>query len=210
MMTTRPRPIQEPLISIPVRLTPTLIVLLGLSLLTLAGSWAPLSDGLEFRRADLAEGELWRPVTAWIAQLNLQHWLINQWGLVLLALALPPRLARADWLALGWVWLAASGALVVSAYDHYAGLSGLLYGWLVWALLRSPYYGMALRWGVVLVLSGKVLLENLASRPGVETSFVADLIQADIAVQSHAWGLVAGWLALLAWSMARRGRRQAG
>lgn len=201
-------PIKEITILTVFRSRPLWLMLLGLSLLTLIGALAPLNGWLEFRRAEWLDGQLWRPLTAWMAQLNLTHWLVNQWGLVLLALVMPPRPERADGLAFVWVWLCASLALLLSDYQQYAGLSGLLYGWLVWAVLRSPYYQRWLRWLVVAVLTVKVVQENL---PGEHANgFVGDWIAARIAVESHAWGLIAGWLALLADWLRRRWRLSAG
>lgn len=190
-----------------VRSRPLWLWLLAVSALTLIGALEPINTWLEFRRPELQAGEFWRPLTAWLAQLNLQHWLVNQWGLVLLALVMPPKPNRADALALLWVWLAASLLLVASSYQQYAGLSGLLYGWLVWAVLRSPYYPLWLRWAVVVAVSAKVVQENL---PGDSAaSWVGQWINANIAVESHAWGLVAGWLALLvAWLGAQRKRSE--
>lgn len=176
------------------RSRPVWLLLLALSLLTLVGALAPLNSWLEFRRSDWLAGQLWRPLTAWMAQLNLMHWLVNQWGLILLALVLPPRLSRADVLALVWVWLFASLMLLFSSYWQYAGVSGLLYGWLVWAVIRSPYYPRWLRWVVALILTAKVVQENLPGDHGSE--LVSAWISGNIAVESHAWGLSAGWTAL--------------
>ena len=187
------------------RSRPLWLLLLSLSLLTLIGALAPINDWLEFRRVQWQAGQLWRPLTAWMAQLNLTHWLINQWGLILLALVMPPRPTRADALAFAWVWLFASVMLVFSSYWQYAGLSGLLYGWLVWAVIRSPYYQLWLRWLVALVLTAKVVQENLPGDHGSE--LVGNWIAANIAVESHAWGLLAGWIALaIAWLWLRFGR----
>ncbi|MFG1496658.1 rhombosortase [Saccharospirillum sp. HFRX-1] len=187
------------------RSRPLWLLLLSLSLLTLVGALAPINDWLEFRRAPWLEGQLWRPLSAWMAQLNLMHWLVNQWGLILLALVMPPRTSRADVLAFIWVWLFASVMLVFSDYRQYAGLSGLLYGWLVWAVLCSPYYQAWLRWLVALVLTAKVVQENLPGDHGSE--LVGQWISANIAVESHAWGLLAGWIALaVAWLWLRSDR----
>ena len=186
------------------RTTPTQRLLLVIALITFIGAWSPVNQWLEYEGEWSSAGEIWRPLTAWIAQLNPQHWLINQWGLVLMALLLPPRLERQDWLALSWVWLASSAALALSDYNQYAGLSGLLYGWLIWSLMRSPFYVAWLRWGIIGALSIKVGYENLV---GQGDSFVADLIQANVAVQSHAWGLLAGWAAIATYMAARLGQK---
>lgn len=188
-------------------ITPTFRALLVIALVTGIGALSPFNHALEYQAGWWSAGELWRPVTAWISQLNPQHWLINQWGLVLMAMLLPTRLERMDWLALGWVWLAASIALAFSDYRQYAGLSGLLYGWLLWSLARSPHYAAWIKWGIAAVLTIKVGYENLPGLAGQGDSYVSRWIQADVAVRSHAWGLVAGWLAVMALGIASYRKR---
>ena len=187
--------------------TPTVRTLLIIAVITFIGAWSPMNNVLEYRSEWWGSGEFWRPVTAWIAQLNPQHWLINQWGLVLMALLLPPTLKTADWLALGWVWLASSVALAVSDYGQYAGLSGLLYGWMLWSLMRSPFYAAWLRWGIAAILTVKVGYENIPGLAGEGDNYVSEWIQADVAVLSHAWGLVSGWLAIGVYALLKAGKR---
>ncbi|GGX74511.1 hypothetical protein GCM10007392_47360 [Saccharospirillum salsuginis] len=187
--------------------TPTVQALLIIAVITFVGAWSPINDVLEYRSEWRVAGEFWRPVTAWIAQLNPQHWLINQWGLVLMALLLPTRLEKADWLALGWVWLASSVALAFSDYSQYAGLSGLLYGWLLWSLMRSPFYAAWLRWGIIAILTVKVGHENIPGLAGEGGNYVSEWIQADVAVLSHAWGLISGWLAIGLYSLVNAVKR---
>ena len=175
-------------------------ILLSISGLCLLGSLSSVSDWLEYHRVAVASGDLWRPLTAWIAQLNPAHWLVNQGGLVLLALLLPGQWQRQDALAFVWVWLLGSVWLAFGPYTQYAGLSGLLYGWLMWALWRSPHYSGLIRGVVALVLVTKVVAENLSGPYVGGASGVSVFIRGDIAVQSHLAGLMAGVLAvLLAW-----------
>ena len=175
-------------------------ILLSISGLCLLGSLSSVSDWLEYHRVAVASGDLWRPLTAWIAQLNPAHWLVNQGGLVLLALLLPGQWQRQDALAFVWVWLLGSVWLAFGPYTQYAGLSGLLYGWLMWALWRSPHYSGLIRGVVALVLVTKVVAENLSGPYVGGASGVSVFIRGDIAVQSHLAGLIAGVLAvLLAW-----------
>jgi len=175
-------------------------ILLSISVLCLLGSLASVSDWLEYHRFAVASGDLWRPLTAWVAQLNPSHWLVNQGGLVLLALLLPGQWQRQDTLAFVWVWLLCSLWLTFGPYTQYAGLSGLLYGWLIWGLWRSPHYSGLIRLVVALVLVTKVVTENLSGPYEGGASGVSVFIRGDIAVQSHLVGLVAGLVAvLLAW-----------
>ncbi|WP_028669864.1 rhombosortase [Saccharospirillum impatiens] len=188
--------------------SPTIRVLLTISALCLLGSLAGVTNWLDYQRVAVADGEVWRLVTAWMAQLNPAHWLVNQGGLVLLALLLPGDWQRQDTRAFAWVWLLSSLWLAFGPYDQYAGLSGLLYGWLLWALWRSPHYSSLIRLAVAVILAIKVISENLSGPNSGGASGVSGFIRGDIAVQSHLAGLIAGALAVLvAWGWRRARNR---
>lgn len=173
---------------------PTLVCLIGCALLSLAASLQPISVWLSYDQGWFERGQLWRPVTASIAQLHLKHWVLNQWGLILMALLLPARLARTDMVAFLFVWLAVSISLPVSGYSSYVGLSGVIYGWLIWSLLTSPHYPSWLLLTVALGVSLKVVVENLPGMSQLLNATTAGFINADIAVRAHLWGLASGWV----------------
>lgn len=186
---------------------PTLVWLVGCALLTLAASVQPLSAWLSYDQGWFERGQLWRPVTASIAQLHLKHWVLNQWGLILMALLLPARLARIDMVAFLFVWLTVSISLTVSGYSDYAGLSGVIYGWLIWSLLTSPHYPSWLLLTVALGVSLKVVVENLPGMSQLLNDSTAGFIDAEIAVRAHLWGLVSGWLISLYCGWRHKARR---
>jgi rhomboid family GlyGly-CTERM serine protease len=167
--------------------------LLWLSLGTLLCTFSPVADWLLYDAEQTRAGQIWRPLSAWLVQLNLRHWLLNQWGLVVIALLLPQRWTVSDRLGLVFVWLVASLMLVWSDYALYVGLSGLLYGWLVVVAAQSPYYSARVRLIFIAALTVKVLAENgWLPLPLPSSSWVGDFIAADIAYRSHLWGLLAG------------------
>ncbi|WP_320824672.1 rhombosortase [Reinekea sp.] len=170
---------------------PSLRGLLWLALATLLCTQPLVADWLQYDAAQTRAGQIWRPFTAWLVQLNLRHWLLNQWGLVVMALLVPPRWSVSDRLGLLTVWVVASLMLVWSDYGLYVGLSGLLYGWLVVVAARSPYYSSRVRLIFIAALTVKVLAEN-GWLPLPSSSWVGDFIDADIAYRSHLWGLLAG------------------
>lgn len=183
---------------------PTLAWLLGCALLTLVASLQPITTWLAYDQAWLEERQLWRPLTASLAQLHLKHWLLNQWGLVIMALLLPARLGRADLVAVLCVWMAVSVSLPITAYSDYAGLSGVIYGWLIWSLLTSPHYPAWLLLSVALGVSLKVLVENVPGMSDLLNASTADFLDADIAVRAHLWGLISGWLMCLFYGWRQR------
>lgn len=171
----------------------SLLVLIGLSVFTLIGS-LPLIASVAAFNADLyAQGEWWRPFSAWLCQLNFAHWAINQWGLVVMAILLPKKMTPNVVLGFFAVWLVSSLCLMSSDYQGYVGLSGLLYGWLVIAAVVSPYYSNAIKALFILMISGKVFLENgLLFGIHWHSELLENLLQSSVAHESHLWGLLSG------------------
>ncbi|MDX1340974.1 MAG: rhombosortase [Reinekea sp.] len=187
----------------------TTVVLVLLALVTLIAVWSPLQAVLEFDQQLVAQGQWWRPFSAWLTQLNLRHWVLNQWGLVVMAVLLPSRLPKAHWSAFAIIWILTSLALWGSEYDRYVGLSGVLYGWLVYAAYVSPFYGRWVKCVFIALMSAKVLSENgWFSLPGAD--WVGEFIQAQVAHESHLWGLLSGLAVLSAqWIVQRyRGKHE--
>jgi rhomboid family GlyGly-CTERM serine protease len=171
----------------------TAVWLVCLSLITLLASWAPIVEVGSYQAEATAGGQWWRPFSAWICQLNFNHWAINQWGLVVMLFFLPKRLPLIVLLALAWVWLASSVMLLGSSYDAYVGLSGLLYGWLVISAYYSPYYSGRLKAVFIAALAFKVFLENGIFFGFVwESQMLESVLRAPVAHLSHLWGLSSG------------------
>lgn len=162
-----------------------------------------LANALLFDSDKLAAGQVWRPFTAWLVQANWVHWLLNQWGLVLMLILLPKQLSMLDVLGFVWVWLMSSIALWLSDYQYYVGLSGLLYGWLLISAACSPFYSRTMRVVFMVVLSIKVLSENGLMWVNVAPSWVEQWIGIQVATDSHLWGLMAGALFIVVRSVVR-------
>lgn len=177
------------------------IALFVIAVFCLIGSLPTISLVLEYQGSWIVEREYWRPMTAWIAQLNFKHWLMNMWGIGVMALLLPSRANTRDWLGLAVITLCASLLLLTSKYDQYVGLSGVLYGYLVWLAVISPFYSNSIKALFLVVLSSKVIVENgwipFAPEFLVSEAWVATFIQGTVAVESHLWGLMSGWLVVI-------------
>ena len=179
------------------QITEVRIALLALSLLTLAGI-APWSlEHLAYRAEAFQNGQFWRPFTAWMTQLNWRHWLLNQWGVLIMLLLLPKQLRYWQWLGYAVMWLLTSWALADSDYSSYVGLSGVLYGWLIWSAYLSPYYAPWVKVVFIAALSIKVFSEN-GYLPLPHSEWVADFIQSRVAHESHLWGLLSGFAVIVA------------
>lgn len=117
---------------------------LAIAVLALLVAWLPeTAAALEYDRARLLQGELWRALTGHVTHWNGQHLLTNAAGACLLA-AWFRGLETRFWIVTGSVAaLAITAGLLVEAQplDRYRGLSGLLYGWLVAALFADGQRG---------------------------------------------------------------------
>jgi rhomboid family GlyGly-CTERM serine protease len=177
------------------QLTVTRIVLLLLSIATLAGTLSWSLATLAYEADAFQAGQWWRPFSAWITQLNLRHWILNQWGIVVMVILLPKRLSWWQWTGFVVMWLVTSMALAMSDYSNYVGLSGLLYGWLIWSAFLSPFYTRWIKLIFIGALSIKVFSEN-GWLPLPQSEWVGSFIQARVAHESHLWGLLSGFLVI--------------
>lgn len=177
--------------------------LASLAALTLLATTQPFYDALYFDAVQVSEGQWWRPLTAWLVQANVEHWLVNLWGLIVMAIVLPKRLTRHDGLAFMSIWLLSSLCLWLSDYQAYVGLSGVLYGLLFWSIARSPFYGSPIKLAVLAVIVAKVLIEN-SSLPWFKEAWLSQWIGSEIAHESHAWGLGSGLITYVAYWLLQR------
>lgn len=123
----------------------------------------PARELLRYEREALADGELWRLLTAHLVHLGWAHAAWNAAGLLLTWWLVGGLLSEADWLG---VALAAALAIDIGLYflapdvGWYVGLSGVLHGWLAagaLAMLRAhPALGGLLAAG----LAAKLLWEQ--------------------------------------------------
>jgi membrane associated rhomboid family serine protease len=171
-------------------------VLIAINVLMYFGS----SQGAAFRDLSLigplvADGEVWRLVTAGFLHWGLFHLLMNMFALYQLGLMLEPMLGNVRFAALYFASLLAGsfGALLVSPLAETAGASGAVFGLLGAAIV------VARSRGIDLMASGllPVLMLNLAITffPGF-----------NISIGGHIGGLIGGGLAMLAIDQVSRRR----
>ncbi|MFQ3231104.1 rhombosortase [Reinekea sp.] len=181
----------------------TYLFLASFAALTLLATNQPFYEILYFNAAQVSEGQLWRAFTAWLVQANVEHWLVNLWGLIVMAIVLPKQLSREDWLAFTSIWLLSSLCLWLSSYQAYVGLSGVLYGLLFWSIARSPFYGSRIKIAVLAIIIAKVIIEN-SSLPWFKEAWLSQWIGSEIAHESHVWGLGSGLITYFAYWLIQR------
>lgn len=152
-----------------------------------------VQHSLEYLRPSIADGQLWRLITAHLLHTNSWHLLMNSAGLVLMLLL---HGQYQHYLSLPVQFLASAlfigaGIYLFSAdMQHYVGLSGVLHALLVWGACIDIQQK---------VRSGWLLLAGAIGKTGYEQWHGADpqleaLINANVAIDAHLYGVISGLL----------------
>ncbi len=166
---------------------PIALVLVAL----IAAAWPPLTQALMYDRALVAQGEVWRLVTASLVHLTWGHTVLNLSGLLLVWLLFGPALGQRVWLL---TWLTSAvllGGLLFFLHpevQRYVGLSGVLHGLFVSGALADLPRDR--RWSLVLLLAvaAKLAYEQiLGPLPGSEASAGGPVL-----VEAHLYGALGG------------------
>ena len=166
---------------------PIVLVLVAL----VAAAWPPLTQAFMYDRALVAQGEVWRLITASLVHLTWGHTVLNLGGLLLVWLLFGPNLSQRAWLT---TWLISALLVGVLLFFHhpevqrYVGLSGVLHGLFVsGALAELP---RDRRWAITFlaVLAAKLTYEQLLGPlPGSEASAGGPVL-----VEAHLYGALGG------------------
>ena len=183
------------------RWTPVLVVSAAILILGLGG------DGLRewgrYERDGLAQGEVWRLLTAHLVHLGWGHLWLNLVALLVMAAVFDAAMEAADWVLAGIVGAVAVDVGLIVFHGNlawYVGLSGVL-DWLMlvcgFGLVRSaPPVG----WGLLAGLAGKLVWEQLAGPLPLSESATGG----PVVVNAHLYGAVGGAGALIISTAARR------
>ena len=174
-----------------------LLVVLGLT-------GKPVNDVLMYNQAAIADGQWWRLVTGHFVHLNHWHLLLNLGGFLLCCYFFSDVYDR----HLFFLWLLVSAPIVGLVFyfvddlaGNYAGLSGLLHGWLIIALIvgwRTHPWIHAL---VLALITGRLIWEQL---PGYDADYLRDYIDGAVHVNAHLYGALVGLFLSFAVLLTRR------
>lgn len=173
--------------------------------------WPGSLPALGYERGLIAEGELWRLLSAHLVHLNLNHALLNMSGLLMLGYYF-----RHDFSPASWLGLIALAGLVISAglwwaepaLRGYAGFSGVLHALLYAGLVRTWKEMPWLNSLVLALLLGRLCWEHSAY---YDENYLRGLINGRVIPNAHLFGALTGlaWgLATTGWSALRPGRAQ--
>lgn len=148
---------------------------------------------LSYDRSRILAGEYWRIVSGHLIHTNLNHLLLNGFGLTLAWVLMPLR-PRPHTALVGLAIVAASCGLALLLFEPqiigYRGLSGVIHGLLVLgAIFNIATMGER---SLGLIVLGAVALKLYSESFGTSGSMVTALIGAPVVTQLHFWGALAG------------------
>jgi rhomboid family GlyGly-CTERM serine protease len=160
---------------------------------------------LRYERTALADGELWRLVTAHLVHLSFGHVLLNVAALGVLCLLFAGMLDGRDWLVtvlvsalaidLGLGWLSAD-------VEWYVGLSGVLHGIMATGSLALTVARAPIGLPLIVLIVGKISWEQWAGPlPFSELTSGGPVISA-----AHLYGALGGCAAYLGLRLIRRSK----
>ncbi|WP_108743790.1 rhombosortase [Salinivibrio sp. IB574] len=147
-----------------------------------------IHDAFIWDRIAIESGQWWRIITGNLTHTNLEHLAINLSGLVVLYFFHGHYYDHKLLVPIVLMMLAIGIAMLLSPFDWYAGLSGVLYGLFAWGCVRDIKNNAS---------CGKVLLAGVVIKLGIDSytggnAITEALINAGVAYQAHWIGIVVG------------------
>lgn len=161
------------------------------SLLWLGGQ--STEEWLMYQREAIASGQFWRVLTGHLVHSNGWHLILNLASLLLIGLLFSQHLTIKFWSLLFTV----SGLLISGFYywyapefDSYVGLSAILYSAIIAGALLDLKEQPLIASLVLVVVTGRVIWQQFYG----SVDSLAELIDNRVAIESHLFGIISGYL----------------
>ncbi|MGI9277700.1 MAG: rhombosortase [Endozoicomonas sp.] len=159
---------------------------------------------MEYQRSLIEQGEYWRLITGHFVHVGPEHLVVNLLG-VLLILLLNGRMLAGGFgiaavLSLS-LWVSAGLWFFNPEVKGYSGLSGVLYGLFVLAVLKQQLYTPLWKTILVLLACLRVALEQTSQ---FDTREIGLNVGVPVVYDAHLYGLTGGLLAALFMNRALR------
>ncbi len=144
-----------------------------------------------FDRAEIYAGEYWRLITGHFLHTNFYHYIMNIIGLALLYMLHGEYVRPARFFGLTIVLCIMTSLCILwfsTDINWYVGLSGILHGIFAWGVIIDIKLKRKSGYLLLLGLLIKLVDEQLFS----SSTFLSDLIQANVAVDAHLYGAIIG------------------
>lgn len=161
-------------------------------LLVLSVYHEAVNPWLSFSTNKILAGEVWRVVTGHMAHLNVQHGLMNVvgfWACCYFFSDVYRLRYFFVWLLLGTPALSVLMLYFDAPIQHYVGLSGMLYGWLMFAIIVGFRTQPRLHLLGFIVLAARVTWEQTSQ---YDTAYLMETVGGIVYVNAHFYGVLIG------------------
>ncbi len=152
-----------------------------------------ITQHLMYHQRSIADGQVWRIITGHLVHSNGWHLLLNITSLLLIGWLFSQHLDIRLWatvfllsalmISLTYFWLAPQ-------FQYYVGLSAVLYAIIIIGALFDLKQQPLIAIIILLVVTGRVIWQQFSG--GVDE--LAELIGERVAVESHLFGIIIGYL----------------
>ncbi|KJY83480.1 membrane protein [Vibrio galatheae] len=176
-----------------------LFLLIAISLVCLGLQFEPFASQVNWQRTLIVQGQWWRILAGNFTHTNFAHLVMNLAGLWVISFIFKPS-PKSLILCLCFASLAVGVLNFLTTMNGYVGLSGALHGLFAYFALQEVFDGRKSSWLLVIGVLAKVVWE-MTMGAAVSTS---ELINARVAVESHLFGALAGFILALTQLLLRK------
>ncbi|KGY12008.1 membrane protein [Vibrio tubiashii] len=166
-----------------------LFQLIAISLVCLGLQVEPLASQMSWQRDLIIHGQWWRILTGNFTHTNFAHLAMNLAGLWVMSFIFKPSV-KALTFCLITISIAVGALNFLTSMNGYVGLSGVLHGLFAFFALQEALNGRKSSW---LLVVGVMLKIGWELTMGASSS-TSELINARVAVESHLFGMLSGFI----------------
>ena len=176
-----------------------IIIALIITLLWLLGK--STLENLMYHREAIIDGQYWRFISAHLVHSNGWHLLLNLASLLMIGWLFSQHLSVILWLLVfvcAALSISAAYFWIAPEFDYYVGISAVLYAVIIVGALLEIKQQPLMATVILLVVTGRVIWQQFSG----SVDALAELIDQRVAIESHLFGIITGYilgLAILLW-----------
>ncbi len=146
-----------------------------------------------YHRSGIAEGQIWRLFTGHLIHSNLWHLLLNLASLMMIGWLFSEHLTCKIWVivfSLSALMISFAYYFTAPQFEYYVGLSAILYAVIIIGALLDIKHQPMIAGLILLVVTGRVIWQQLYGT----ADELEQLIEQRVAVESHLFGIITGYL----------------
>ncbi len=148
---------------------------------------------LNYHRSAIADGQIWRLLTGHLIHSNLWHLLLNLASLLMIGWLFSQHLTYKFWIivfTLSALMISFAYYFTAPQFEYYVGLSAILYAVIIIGALLDIKHQPMIAGLILLVVTGRVIWQQIYGT----ADDLEQLIEQRVAVESHLFGIITGYL----------------